>query len=97
MQNFPELFLVLIVLSNELYVKRIHNKQRSGQVRFISQHGHSGEGYKCYMMSKFSINKKGSTKNTSSFLPWVEIQSNSTWGKKKRCVKVISQNGFYFL
>lgn len=33
-------------------------------------------------MSKFSIKKKGLTKNTSSFLSWVKIQSNSGWGKK---------------
>lgn len=36
------------------------------------------------MISKFSINKKGITKTTSSFLPWFKIQSNSAWGKKKK-------------
>lgn len=63
MQSFPELY----VLSSELYVKRIHNKHESCQARFTSQHKHSGIGCKRYIMSKFSIKKKGLTKKPLPF------------------------------
>lgn len=68
MQSFPELFLLLYVLSNKLYVKRIHNKHESCQGRFTSQHKHSGKCCKHYILSKFSI-KKGLTKIPLPFCP----------------------------